>query len=167
MRQYGPRFPRAGMPPRGHRAQERLGQTDAPQPEAETVKDFYIYRTEYDTLEAGTTQTQNFTVEADSDFMMHKLTYEADDAGDPIDFCTAPLPLVKVLITDTGSGRQLSQAAIPVTSYFGDGRLPFIMPTPKLFMARSVVQVQCENFSGDTTYDLRLAFIGYKIFRFN
>lgn len=148
----------------------RLGQNEAAmQPSqsnvSQTIKDFYIYRTTYDALGAGTSQSDNFTVEADSDFMLHKLAYFADIAQAAQEEQTRVLPLITALITDTGSGRQLSSGAIPVPSYFGSGRLPFILPAPKLFLARSVVQVQVENFSASTEYNVKLAFIGYKIFR--
>lgn len=131
----------------------------------QVVKDFYIYRTTYDSLTAGTSQSDNFTVEADSDFMLHKLAYFADIAQAAQEEQDRVIPLATALITDTGSGRQLSQGAIPIPSYFGSGRLPFILPAPKMFMARSVVQVQVENFSASTDYNIKLAFIGYKIFR--
>ena len=148
----------------------RLGQNEAAmQPSQgnvqETIKDFYIYETQYDSLANGTSQSDNFTVEADSDFMLHKLAYFADIGGAAQTDNTAVIPLATALITDTGSGRQLSAGAIPIKSYFGSGRLPFILPAPKLFLARSVVQVQVENFSASTTYNIKLAFIGYKIFR--
>lgn len=161
MRHYGPRYPRAGM---------QLGQNEAAlQPSqgnvSRTIKDFYIYRTTYDSLTFGTSQTDSFTVEADSDFMLHKLAAFADIAGAAQTSDTQVVPLATALITDTGSGRQLSSGAIPIPSYFGTGRLPFILPMPKLFLARSVVQVQVENFSASTDYNIKLAFIGYKIFR--
>lgn len=129
------------------------------------IKDFYVYRTQYDSLTAGTSQSQNFTVEADSDFMLHKLAYFADTAAAAQTESTRIIPLATALITDTGSGRQLSSGAIPIPSFFGSGRLPFILPAPKLFLARSVVQVQVENFDAAAAYNLKLAFIGYKIFR--
>lgn len=164
MHRYGPRFPRGGF--------MGLGQNEAAQEPSQgntkqVIKDFYIYRTEYDSLSAGTSQSANFTVEADSDFMMHKLAAFADISGAAQTSDTQVLPLVTALITDTGSGRQLSSGAIPVANYFGTGRLPFILPAPKMFLARSVVQVQVENFSASTTYNLKLSFIGYKIFRLN
>lgn len=147
----------------------RFGQAESGQPgqaqASQTIKDFYIYRTVYDSLTFGTSQSANFTVEADSDFMLHKLAFFADIGGDPQTNDGLIVPLANALITDTGSGRQLSAGGIPVPSYFGSGRLPFILPVPKLFLARSVVQVQVENFSTATDYNLKLAFIGYKIFR--
>lgn len=147
----------------------RFGQAEDGQPgqaqASKKIKDFYIYRTVYDSLTFGTSQSANFTVEADSDFMLHKLSFFADIAGGAQTNDTIVVPLANALITDTGSGRQLSAGGIPVPSYFGSGRLPFILPVPKLFLARSVVQVQVENFSAGTDYNLKLAFIGYKIFR--
>ena len=161
MRNYGPRYPRGGFAGLGQEGPGAPGQAAT----EKVIKDFYVYRTTYDSLTAGTSQSDNFTVEADSDFMLHKLAYFADIALAAQEEASRVIPLATALITDTGSGRQLSSGAIPLGSYFGSGRLPFILPAPKMFMARSVVQVQVENFSTGTDYNIKLAFIGYKIFR--
>ena len=73
--------------------------------------------------------------------------------------------MMTVQIKDTGSGRDIIETAAPVMNIFGSGRLPFILPTPKLFLARSTIAITVENFDAAVTYNLRLSFIGYKVFR--
>ncbi len=68
-------------------------------------------------------------------------------------------------ITDSGSGRNLFETPLPISAVFGTGELPFILPTPKLFAARSTINITVANFSAATEYNLRFSFIGYKVFR--
>lgn len=129
------------------------------------IKDFYVYQEDFADLAFGTSETGNINIQADSDFVIQKMAYFADLDGAAQELQTRVIPLVAVLITDTGSGRNLMETAIPVNSLFGTGELPFILPTPKLFLARSTITISVSNFSTDQTYNLRLSFIGHKVFR--
>lgn len=129
------------------------------------IKDFYVYQEDFASLANGASATGNINIQADSDFVVQKLTYFADIAAAVQTDATRVIPLVNVLITDTGSGRNMMESALPISNIFGTGEIPFILPTPKLFLARSTITIQLSNFSAATTYNLRLSFAGYKIFR--
>ena len=128
-------------------------------------RDFYIYEAEALALVAGGDANDTINIEADSDFFLQKFAYEADIAAAAFVFNTKPLPLITIQLIDSGSGRQLMNNPIPVTSFMGDGQLPFILPNPRLFLRNSTIQVAFNNFDAAVTYNLRLAFIGYKIYR--
>ena len=115
-------------------------------------------------LAAAASATGSVTIQADSDFMLQKLTYFADIAAAAQTDSTRVIPLITVQITDSGSGRNIFETAIPVPSIYGTGELPFILPTPKLFSARSTINVTVANFDAASAYNLRLSFIGYKVF---
>lgn len=132
---------------------------------AEIAKDFFIYEADTSSLAAGANSTTNVAVQADSDFVLQKIGYAADVAGAAQTDSSRVIPLVTVVITDTGSGRQLMSAAVPISTFIGDGRLPFILPQPKLFSARTIISIAFANFSAATTYNIRLSLIGMKIFR--
>ncbi len=132
---------------------------------AEIAKDFFVYDLDFLALAFGTTATQNVTIQADSDFVLQKMGAAADVAGAAQDDSTRVIPLATLIITDSGSGRQVMDKAIAMTTIFGDGRLPFILPQPKMFLARSNIAVTLTNYSAATTYNIRLSFIGMKIFR--
>ncbi len=127
-------------------------------------RDFYIYEAESLGLVTGGTSNDVINIEADSDFILQKMTYEADIAAAAYTFTTNPIPLITIQITDTGSGRQLMQEPIPVNSFMGDGKLPFYLPNPRKFLRNSTIQIAFVNFDAAITYNLRLAFIGYKIY---
>lgn len=131
----------------------------------QTVEDFFTYETDFAALANGATATNNIQVQADSDFKWLKATAAADIAGAPQTESSIVIPLVTILITDTGSGRQLMSAPVPIADIFGIGQLPFILPLPRIFRARSSISVTVANYSAATTYNLRLSFIGTKIFQ--
>jgi hypothetical protein len=126
--------------------------------------DFFTYSATFNTVTNGTSQTSNIQIQADSDFEIQKLTAElivslGTDAA-PLDFP------VTVLLTDTGTGRQLMNQAVPIQSLFGTGALPFILPNTKILAANAVLAVQVNNLSTAVPYDrIQLSFIGRKLFR--
>jgi len=139
----------------------------APPPPRVIAEDYYIYSIRFQALTAGATQNGFIQIEADSDFLIQKLAYASFIGGDAVQVQTQDVPLVTTTIVDTGSGRQLMNAPIPIPSFFGDGRLPYILPTPKLFTKNSRINVNVFNF-GDEDYDnLWLNFEGKKIFTSN
>lgn len=127
-------------------------------------RDFYIYEAQALALAAAGTANDVINIEADSDFMLQKMTYEADIAAAAFTFTTNPIPLVTIQLVDTGSGRQLMQNPIPINSFMGDGKLPFYLPNPRKFLRNSTIQIAFANFDAAVTYNIRLAFIGYKIY---
>jgi hypothetical protein len=103
-------------------------------------------------------------VQADSAFKLTKLGFQADIALAVLTEATNVIPLVTINIVDNGSGRNLFSAPIALGTIFGNGRLPFILPVPRIFMPRSNIGVTLANYTAATTYNIRLAFIGSKIF---
>lgn len=127
-------------------------------------RDFYIYEAEALGIVAGTSANDVINIEADSDFILQKLAFETDILAAAYTVFTEPLPLISIQIIDTGSGRQLMQNPIPVGSMMGSGKLPFILPNPRKFLRNSTMQIAFTNFDAAVTYNIRLAFIGYKIY---
>ena len=127
-------------------------------------RDFYVYESEALALASGDSANDTINIEADSDFLMQKLSYQADIAAAAFTDSGRPIPNVTVQLIDTGSGRQLMQNPIPIPSIFGTGQLPFILPNPRKFLRNSTIQVAYTNFDAAVTYNIRLAFIGYKIY---
>src|SRR5262249_35859847 len=74
---------------------------------------------------------------------------------------------ISVLITDGGSGRQLFNQPIPVTSLAGLGREPYILPQKRIFMGKSTVTFAFLNFGGVTVNNFFLSLHGRKIFSLN
>ena len=135
-------------------------------PRPTTIEEFFTYEINFSALTSGSTQNGNVTIEASSDFRWIKGTYFADIAAAAQTASSRVIPLVTVLITDSGSGQQLSNIATPIVNLFGTGEIPFILPVSRIFSARSNVQVTVTNFDAAVSYNLRLSLIGAKIYKF-
>lgn len=129
-------------------------------------RDFFVYTIFFDDLAANAAANGAIQIQSDSDFELQKLTMFADIAGAVQTASSRVLPLVTLQITDTGTGRQLFNAPVAVPALFGDGQIPFILPTTKLFSRNASVTFAVSNFSAATTYDLRLFLIGSKVFTY-
>lgn len=130
-------------------------------------RDFFVYSIMFASLASGTASQGAIQIQADSDFELQKLTQFAyvDGDGATQTEATRVLPLVSVQIQDTGTGRSLFNAPLPVPALFGGGELPFILPTTKMFTRNASVAVQVNNF-GDDDYNLWLLLVGSKIFKY-
>lgn len=127
---------------------------------------FYTYQVTALALAAAGVATPSFQIESNSDFYLHKMTYIADIALAAVTDSTRVIPLVTILINDSGTGENLMSAAVPLSSIMGTGSLPFILPYPRKIAATSTIQLTLTNFSAATTYNLRLSFIGVKDYPF-
>ena len=95
---------------------------------------------------------------------MSKLACVATDDSDAVIANDTPIG-VSVMITDTGSGRNLSNISAPISNFFGTGQLPFILPRQRIFIANATVNVTLNNFVGVDYNTIKLSFIGEKKFR--
>jgi hypothetical protein len=140
--------------------QRRLPQV----PQVSVIDDFFAYSTGVLALAAtvGATVTSNIVVQADSDFVAEKFIYFAD-VGATLTSSTAVVPLAQIMITDTGSGRQLLNTPVNLDTIAGSGALPYILSRPKLFDANSVVQITLTNRVA-TAYNIEFVMAGRKRF---
>lgn len=128
------------------------------------AEDFFSYAIQFQAITSGITLPGFIQIEADSDFLIQKFAYFSNFNDQQVTVNTIDVPLVTVLIVDTGSGRQIMNTPIPLGALFGDGRLPYILPTPKLFTKNSRINVTIFNFGGEDYEDLWIVFEGKKIF---
>lgn len=129
------------------------------------IADLYAYQLNFSGLAAGASSALAFQIQTNTDFRWTKGLYFADIAGAAQTFNTLVVPLITVNITDQGSGQSFMAAPVPVPSIFGPGMLPFILPVPRTFAGRSAINVEVANFSTATTYNLRLTFMGQRLYK--
>lgn len=129
-------------------------------------KDFYVYTVSALALASSGSATDSIKVETDANFVWVKSCYFADIAAAAQTENTRVIPLVNVSILDSGSGRNLQSNPVPLTSIAGRGELPFVLPVPRLFRANATIAVTFTNFDAAATYNIRMAFIGYKQFKY-
>jgi len=130
-------------------------------------RDVYVYASQVIDIPATESRDDSINIQADADFIIHKLTMFAVQRGlaTPLQGSdsTRIIPNVTVQITDQGSGRQLFNEAVHIGSIFGTGSLPFILPAPRRIASNSVLALNYTNLSS-VDYDLFLSFIGLKYY---
>lgn len=106
-------------------------------------------------------------IQHDSDFEWLCGSFHFDLAQAAFQWNTTPIPNMSLNIIETGSGKQLMNANVPVGALFGaPGREPIALPQPKIFTRDSVVSITATNFDAAVaTGDLWLTMIGRKLYQ--
>lgn len=127
------------------------------------IRDHYVYVAQVKVLAAGAVLTDIINIETDSSFTLVKMSVMADTAGGAQTENSRIVPLVRLSIKDGGSGRNLQDEPVDISSIAGNGQLPFVLPVPRIFKPNSSISFSFENYSAATTYDtVSLALVGYK-----
>lgn len=136
--------------------------------------DPFIFTTNFVTpnqLAASATGTLNFIVQNDSAFAICKSTlvvtatdntFTAELQPWGTGLTTGGLGILATL-TDSGSGRSLSDAPVMIESWFGTGSRPYHWPIPKILDPNSTFSTTLQNLVA-TARHVRLAYHGYKVF---
>jgi hypothetical protein len=143
------------------------GQNPQPVPgmQGKFTEDFFIYQFTIAALASAATLTASITIQADSDFDWIMSTCSANLTGETTPWSDSIVIPVLVTITDSGSGRQLMSAGIPLTGLAGNGKQPFILPIRRRFKALSSVTAVFTNYGGAEYDNIYLNLIGRKIFK--
>lgn len=137
-------------------------------PRATGTDYFWYTHTPISTLAStAPTATGTINLDADSDFYCIGLSYAASIADAALTESGNVLPLVRLLITDTGSGKALMNQALPLYAFMGDGKRPYRLARPRVFLANATIQLSFTSFVavGTTYSDLQVIFHGYKVYR--
>lgn len=126
-------------------------------------REFFVYGIEFLGLAAGATATNIIPIQADAEFECLKLCYASDLAAGVQTESTRTIPQCEILITDSGSDKQLMNMAVDFTTLFGSGSEPFILPVPKRFRRNGGINIALSNYSAAQVYNIRLSFIGCKL----
>lgn len=116
-------------------------------------------------LAAAATAQQQLLIQNDSDFECRRISWYATIANAAFVSAAIPVPSVTAIITDSGSGRNLENAAVPLSQIgYGPLQEPFDLPWPKIFTRNSTVTLTLANFDAAASYNLRVTMHGRKIF---
>lgn len=124
--------------------------------------DLYTYQARVETFAAGAIETVNIAIEADSYFIIDKMSYFARITATTLTENSRLVPIVSCKITDTGSGRNLMSAGVQVSALAGHEGLPFVLPIDRWLKANSTLQFEFTNQSTDIYADFVLYLHGSK-----
>lgn len=130
------------------------------------TRKFAVYAANFTSQAAGASNEQTIQILADSHFELQKLSFFTDLAGAAQTQSSRVLPLQTIQITDTGTGEQLFNIPVPIPAIMGDGQIPFILPTTRVFDPSAAIIVSLTNYSAATAYLTRILLIGAKIYKY-
>jgi hypothetical protein len=129
-------------------------------------KDWFSYPANFLSLANAATQSTNLQIDAGSDFFLTAISFFAINTASTavVTADQAPIPNVTLLITDSGSNRQLMQNPVPLWAIAGDGNHPHRLIHPRLFMRNSNIQLQMTSRDTTATFSIYLNFEGFRVY---
>lgn len=106
-------------------------------------------------------------LDADSDFYCVAISYQASIVDAALTESSNVIPLVRLQITDTGSGKALMNTPISLAAMAGDGKRPYRLVRPRVFLSNATIQFAYTSYvaAGTTYTDLQTVLHGYKVYR--
>lgn len=154
---------RTGMP----RMREWTAPTDVPTwrdpPNVQYAEDFFTYTVPIASLAPGASFQASINIEADSAFewIMTNASGQSGATGANLNSSMN----IALQVTDGASSRNLFSMPIPFPTFAGTGPLPYVLPIPRRFMSKSIVNLNFINFDTAITYqNVSLNLHGRKIF---
>lgn len=127
--------------------------------------DLTYYQTLVSNLAPAANAPSQINIDAGTDFYWVATTYQADVGEAAQTESSIVIPLVTVIITDTGSQRQLMNAAVPLPCIAGPGERPYRNILPRLFRANSIITFNWTSYvtSGTTYGNIYLILHGFRL----
>lgn len=126
---------------------------------------FYQFPTISNVAAAGGTQQQQVNIQATSDFEWIASSFQFNVAAAAITRATQNVPNMRVQLQETGSGKYMQNAPVPVTSIFGYPGEPMYLPQPKILKKSTTLAVIATNDDAAVaTGNLYLTLIGRQVF---
>ena len=120
----------------------------------------YDYVLTFSSLTAGSSQTQTLSITANADFIFLQMHHRSTVAAAAQTVATKSAPLARILITDSGTNEQFTNAAVDLENYSTNGNIINNLPYPRIISGRSTLTVQLTSYEASQTLNLDLSFSG-------
>jgi hypothetical protein len=120
----------------------------------------YGYNLTFSGLAAGASASQTLNIAANADFIALVVHHRANVAAAAQNVSTKTAPLVRMLVTDSGSNEQFTNSAVDLENYSTNGNIINTLPYPRIISGRSTLTVTLTNFDAASTYNIDVFFEG-------
>jgi hypothetical protein len=120
----------------------------------------YGYNLTFSSLAAGATATQTLNIAANADFIALVIHHRANVAAAAQNVSTKSAPLVRMLVTDSGSNEQFTNSAVDLENYSTNGNIINTLPYPRIISGRSTLTVTLSSFEASQTLNVDVFFEG-------
>lgn len=120
----------------------------------------YGYTVTFPNMTAGATQTQSLSITANADFILTAVRGRTSDATLQT-ISNKNAPYYRLLITDSGSNEQFTNAAVDIENYAanGNGNGSGLLPYPRFIGGRTALSIVLTSYTataGTASLDLYL-----------
>lgn len=120
----------------------------------------YAYTVTFSSLAPAATSSSVINVAANADFVVTEFHARANVALAAQTISNMTAPLVRILVTDSGSNEQFTQAAVDLVTYATFGNYSNELPYPRIVSGRSTLTIQLTNYSASETYNIDIVAMG-------
>jgi hypothetical protein len=120
----------------------------------------YGYNLTFSSLAAGASATQTLNIAANADFIALVIHHRANVAAAAQNVSTKSAPLVRMLVTDSGSNEQFTNSAVDLENYSTNGNIINTLPYPRIISGRSTLTVTLSSFEASQTLNVDVFFEG-------
>jgi hypothetical protein len=107
----------------------------------------YAYIANFVSLSAGSSQTAVINITANADFILLQFHHRASvDLAVAQTVSNKNAPYVRMLVTDSGTNEQFTNAAVDLEGYSTNGNIVNNLQYPRLISGRSTLTVQVTNY---------------------
>ena len=120
----------------------------------------YAYNLTFSSLAAGASATQTVNIAANADFIVTGLHHRANVAAAAQTVSSKTAPLARILVTDSGSNEQFTNAAVDLENYSTNGNIINKFDYPRIVSGRSTLTVQLSSYEAANTLNIDIVFEG-------
>jgi len=120
----------------------------------------YGYSLTFLSLAAAGSATQVINIAANADFILTGLHHRANVAAANQNVSTKIAPLARILITDSGSNEQFTNAAVDLENYSTNGNIINKLDYPRIISGRSTLTIQLTSYEASATLNIDVFFEG-------
>lgn len=127
-------------------------------------KDWFSYPIRFQNIANAGIASINTQIDAGSDFFLTAITQFSTIDTESYLSSTLTVPAITVLLTDSGSNRQLMFNPVPLAAIAGDSNHPHRLIHPRLFLRNSNIQCQIASVDPATYTNIWINLEGFRIY---
>jgi hypothetical protein len=120
----------------------------------------YGYNLTFSSLAAAASSTQTVNIAANADFIITGLHHRANVAAAGQTVSSKTAPLVRILVTDSGSNEQFTNSAVDLENFSTNGNIINKFDYPRIVSGRSTLTVQLTSYEASQTLNVDIFFEG-------
>lgn len=120
----------------------------------------YAYNVTFTALAPATSASTTINIAANADFMALTFHHRANVAAAAQTVSNKTAPLVRLLVTDSGSNEQFTNSAVDLENYSTNGNITNALPYPRIVSGRSTLTVQVTSYEAANTLNLDIMIEG-------